>query len=522
MAKMGFMGFFDKPEHRLVAAEMAVRNTEFGGKNNLIKVELNPSTNKVEFVLNATGQRFDSVERAFSEASGYMFTQFAQVDAMPAGIKALGKRAVRGEAINPLQHAAVGQILTGIQNNIRNIFVTSSDPATNAKRAEAFRVLQAMGFTEDQLKNENLSLNLATTKNQKGLKLSDTMERLRSKGQEFIPIIDKDGATLMQFRLGGKSLTEAQAFMLMSAVGNPLLSTDELYKKLLSKDGNLSSLMSKLGKRVRALVGERDLTLTLDDMSGSYTDKAGKVINVKAEKEVVIEEGLSFLKRRFGIGDNIDPDAAAFVSKVGDDKIKKIIESSFERSGMSEIETSSLLTKSSVRNIIRKSSTEDELKEGIEALLASGEITEKELRAFKQYMSDAAQEIDGLAILSEDHFNMGKKNIKRKIDQLKKEIASGSFGPAQKQQAYANLVQLQDLYQRVASAENLYQVTGRGYTPEGSTKVAFMVGKIDEDLARKGVYSVIGRSGKKRELGFVNARKRYRLCSVKWIWYSRF
>lgn len=270
MSTMGFMGFLEKPEHRLIAAQAAVRNTAFGGKNNLVKVELDPTTEKVVFIVNATGERVNSVEEAFTRANSFMLTQFNEIKPVSGSVRALGKLGASGsiETRNPTQLAAVGEILQRIQENMRR-----ADPKSLA-------LLEKMGFTKEEITTKELSLNLATTKNQRGIKLEDQIKRLRERGHEFIPIVDKDGATLMQFKIGGRSLTEAESFMLLSTVGNPMLRREELYAKMIAGDittgdldmstKGLSSFMSKLGKRVRGLVGERDLTLTLDDMTGSY------------------------------------------------------------------------------------------------------------------------------------------------------------------------------------------------------------------------------------------------------------
>lgn len=120
---MSFMGFFDKAEHRLIAAQYALKNTAFGGRNNVVRVELDPSTEKVKFILNATGRSFDTVEEAFTEASRLMLTQFNEVKPVSGSIRALGKIGSTGslETRNPTQLAAVGEILQRIQENMRGL-----------------------------------------------------------------------------------------------------------------------------------------------------------------------------------------------------------------------------------------------------------------------------------------------------------------------------------------------------------------------------------------------------------------
>ena len=229
--------------------------------------------------------------------------------------------------------------------------------------------------------------------------------------------------------------------------------------------------------------------------------KVVRTVTAKAEKEIVIEEGLHFLKRHFKILDNFDSDANKVVSRIGENNIEKIIESSFKRS---KVDTAFLKGKE-IQDIIRDSKTEDELKAQIKKLGESGAITKDQLKAFETYMDDAAQEIDGIAVLNEKHFNVAKNKMKQNISTLKKDIASKSMTPTQKQEAYAVLAELEMQYERIASAENLYQITGRGYGDDG-IKVAYDIRKLSDEFDH--VYQIIGRSGKKRELGFVTGRNR--------------
>lgn len=252
---MGVMDFFKKPEQRLLAAQYALRSTAFGGRNNVVRVELNPTTQAVEFIINATGERKKTVEEAFTAASTMMFTQFASIKPVSGSILNLGRLDSTGNIVNnnPTQNAAVGDILLTIQENLRNA----------AKNSDTLRQLESMGISQAVLSGEDLSVNLATIKNQRGVRPIDFFQRLRESGQGFIPIIDKDGATLMQFRIGEKVLTEAQTYFMLSVAGNPLLDDKKLMSTL-AGGGPIEDYMSKLGKRIRGIVGDRDLTITMD------------------------------------------------------------------------------------------------------------------------------------------------------------------------------------------------------------------------------------------------------------------
>jgi len=477
MSSMGFMGFFEKAENRLIAAQYAIRNTAFGGKNNVVRVELDPSTEKVKFILNATGRSFDTVEEAFTEASRMMLTQFSTVRPVSGSITALGKLGASGslETRNPTQVAAVGEILQRIQQNIR---ASVKDPA-------ALAALEKMGFSREVLEKEELSLNLATIKNQKSIKPIDFLEGLRKKGQPFLPIMDKDGATLMQFKLGEKVLSEAESYMLLAAAGNPILDPDKV-TSLLQKGEGLDTFMTKLGKRIRAFVGDRDLTMTLSDIS-SIDPKTGIP---KSPKSLVIDEGLDFLKKSLGMDkDSIKQKAIRNVDA------EEIIRASFERQGITDL---AFLKDKSVMDIVASSENNNELIEKMETLLGKDS---NNFKAFKQYMKDAEQEIDGLAVFNRKYFNNALEKMRSNITQLESDITSKTLSPIQRQNAQTALLELKQQYEMISRAENYYQVTGRGFTGEGAIKVAYDIRYMDKEFDE--YYQIIGRSGLKNELGFI-------------------
>jgi hypothetical protein len=252
---MSVLGFFKKPEEKLFAAQYAVSKSAFGGRNGVVRVELDPGTNDVKFIINATGDRFDTIEEAYTRASGMMFTQFSSIKPVSGSILNLGRGTGPNlEAKNPAQNAAVGDIILNIQERLREAI---KDPNT-------LRQLESMGFSQAALSSEEISLNIATIKNQRGIRPVEFLQRLRKQSQPFIPIIDKEGATLMQFKMGEKILTEAETYFMLSTIGNPLLNNTKLMTSLTGGSGALEDFMAKLGKRVRGIVGDRDLTITMD------------------------------------------------------------------------------------------------------------------------------------------------------------------------------------------------------------------------------------------------------------------
>ena len=252
---MSVLGFFKKPEEKLFAAQYAVSKSAFGGRNNVIRVELDPATNDVKFIINATGESFDTIERAYSQASGMMFTQFSSIKPVSGSILNLGRGTGPNlEARNPAQNAAVGDIILNIQKTLRE----------KIKDPNVLRQLESMGFSQAALSGDEISLNIATIKNQRGIRPVEFLQGLRKKGQGFIPIIDKEGATLMQFKMGEKILTEAETYFMLATIGNPLLNNTKLMASLTGESKAIEDYMAKLGKRVRGIVGDRDLTITMD------------------------------------------------------------------------------------------------------------------------------------------------------------------------------------------------------------------------------------------------------------------
>jgi hypothetical protein len=56
--------FIKDPIKKLAAAQQSLRKTDLG-RGGVIRVELNPSTNAIQYVVSATGERLDSPQEAF-------------------------------------------------------------------------------------------------------------------------------------------------------------------------------------------------------------------------------------------------------------------------------------------------------------------------------------------------------------------------------------------------------------------------------------------------------------------------
>ena len=151
--------FIKDPTKRLSAAQQSLRKTDLG-RGGVIRVELNPSTNVIEYVVSATGERLSSPQEAFVRASSLMMTQFESLTAASGSVSNL-----INNPNNP-KYAQVGEILSDIQSKLKNI-----DPATATK-------LKAMGI-DIGATGTDVSANIIASKTQKGSKPKDFLEQIR-------------------------------------------------------------------------------------------------------------------------------------------------------------------------------------------------------------------------------------------------------------------------------------------------------------------------------------------------------
>ena len=104
--------FIKDPIKRLSAAQQSLRKTDLG-RGGVIRVELNPSTNAIQYVVSATGERLDTPQEAFIRASSLMMTQFESLRAVSGSVSNLANNP------NNPKYAQVGEILSEIQKNLK-------------------------------------------------------------------------------------------------------------------------------------------------------------------------------------------------------------------------------------------------------------------------------------------------------------------------------------------------------------------------------------------------------------------
>jgi hypothetical protein len=464
--------FIKDPTKRLSAAQQSLRKTDLG-RGGVIRVELNPSTNVIEYVVSATGERLSSPQEAFVRASSLMMTQFESLTAASGSVSNL-----INNPNNP-KYAQVGEILSDIQSKLKNI-----DPATATK-------LKAMGI-DIGATGTDVSANIIASKTQKGSRPKDFLEQIRKISETgpnkggFIPFIDEEGANLLQLKVGSKILSDEETYYMLSVIGNPIFN-QEKFASVFASDKPIDAFMEKITKRMKGLISERDITITEDTLKAA--------LGVKDPKAVVIEEGLEILRKQLGLGN---------ANSLEQKAIRQIDSATILEKSLGNLVQdpqafiNNVLGRSDVRDLISKSGSNKDLIQQVKGILSDDDY-----KVFKQFMDDAEKEFDGIAVLNKRVTDRAVKELDIQIKQLKQNITS-STSPANRQQLMQKLAQLEERKSVMGSAENLYQVTGRGYYGGAGIKTAFDVRELGvgfEDVAM-----IIGRSGMKEEIGLAGSK----------------
>ena len=477
--------FIKDPIKRLSAAQQSLRKTDLG-RGGVIRVELNPSTNAIQYVVSATGERLDTPQEAFIRASSLMMTQFESLRAVSGSVSNLANNP------NNPKYAQVGEILSEIQKNLKE---KSLDPATAAK-------LKAMGIDVSSI-GTDVSANIIASKTQKGSKPKDFLQAIRKMSETgpnkggFIPFIDEEGANLLQFKVGGKILSDEETYYMLSVIGNPIFNQEKfasIFDPLQNENKPIDKFMEKITKRMKGLISERDITITEDTLRAAFGGKDPKAL--------VIEEGLDILKKQLGLGDanSLQQKAIAHIDSetILNKSLGNIVQDPQKF-------INNVLERADVKKIISGSTTNAELLDSVRGILSKGDY-----KVFKQFMDDAEKEFDGIAVLNSrviyanDKKSQGViRQLDDQINQLKQDIA-GSNSPANKQQLMQKLEQLQQRRNVIGRADNIYQVTGRGSYDGAGIKTAFDIRNLGKDF--EDVSMIIGRSGMKKEIGLAGSK----------------
>ena len=72
--------FIKDPIKKLSIVQQSLRKTDLG-RGGVIRVELDPSTSAIKYIVSATGERLDTPQEAFIAASTLMMTQYESITA---------------------------------------------------------------------------------------------------------------------------------------------------------------------------------------------------------------------------------------------------------------------------------------------------------------------------------------------------------------------------------------------------------------------------------------------------------
>ena len=472
--------FIKDPIKKLSAAQQSLRKTDFG-RGGVIRVELDPSTNAIKYVVSATGERFDSPQTAFVEASSLMMTQYQSLTAASGSVSNLVNNP------NNPKYAQVGEILSDIQKNLKGLNQNQLD------------TLKAMGIDIGTI-GTDVSANIIANKTQKGAKPKDFLQKIRKISESgsnkggFIPFIDEEGANLLQFKVGSQVLSDEQTYYMLSVIGNPIFNKEK-FASIFSSDKPIDAFMEKITKRMKGLISERDITITEDTLKAA--------LGVQNPKEVVIEEGLEILRKHLGLGN----------ANSLEQKAIRLIDSAtiLEKSTGGTIQDpqsfiNRIIQRADIKKLVDTSTSNADLLNEVEILNTKGSLSNDDFETFKKFMDAAEKEFDGQAVLNEKIFK-GKNGViaqlNKQINQLKQDIANSS-SPATREQLMQKLEDLQQRQSVIANAENLYQVTGRGVYGGEGIKTAFDIRAMDTEF--DDIAMIIGRSGKKKEIGLAGSK----------------
>ena len=492
---MNILDLFGGDVNKLMtASEIAMRRTEFG-RSGVISHELDPSGTALKFRNRATNIAYDDISEAFVEASSMNITQFERILPGPGYV---------GDLTNNPRRAQMGIILQSMQDRFNQL--------KSGADAEFLDFLSRSGINED-----NLSFNIIGSQSTRGKRSGEFLRNIESKIGGYIAFPDDEGIDLLQLSVGGKTLSKKEMHLLMSHLGNDIFNTSKL-AKVFGRDGtsrDIEEYLAKIGKRVRGLMSDRDITFAAQDIATylGYEDMfkrflGGSEPDIASRVGIVIEEGLDVFKKHFDMqarGTVLRTKGGKSITHIGqlmeNVDSQSIIESGIRAvSGKSIDEVMTSLDAGGFKDLVESASSSKELDD-----LVKGKFGDKseEYKIFKSIMDSAEKEFDGTAVLNKKLLEGAKNDLANKISRIESDIASGV---GDTNALRYQLSQLKQQSQILAKASNLEQITGRGQVGEYGVKTAFEA--IDMFTAHgydfENVAYIIGRSGLKEDLSLAS------------------
>lgn len=493
---MNILDLFGGDVNKLMtASEIAMRRTEFG-RSGVISHELDPSGTALKFRNRATNIAYDDISEAFVEASSMNITQFERIIPGPGYV---------GDLTNNPRRAQMGIILQSMQDRFNQL--------KSGADAEFLDFLSRSGINEN-----DLSFNIIGSQSTRGKKSGEFLRNIESKIGGYIPFADDEGIDLLQLSVGGKTLSKKEMHLLMSHLGNDILNTSKLAKVFgaggTSRD--IEEYLAKIGKRVRGLMSDRDVTFAAQDIATylGYEDMFGRFLrgsdpDIASKVGVVIEEGLDVFKKHFDMqarGTVLRTKGGKSVTHIGqimeNVDSQSIIESGIRAvsPGKSIDDVMTSLDAGGFKDLVESATSSKELDNLVKSRFGSGS---EEYKIFKSIMDSAEKEFDGTAVLNKKLLEGAKNDLANKISRIESDIASGV---GDTNALRYQLSQLKQQRQILTNASNLEQITGRGQVGEYGVKTAFesvdMLTAHGHDF--QNVAYIIGRSGLKEDLSLAS------------------
>jgi hypothetical protein len=448
----------------MTASEIAMRRTEFG-RSGVITHDIDPSGPSLIFKNRATNTIYDDISEAFVEASSMYITQFERIVPAPGYV---------GDLTNNPRRAQMGIILQSMQDRF--------DQLKSSGDAEFLDFLTRSGISEDAL-----SFNIIGSQSTRGKKSGEFLRNIESKIGGYIAFPDDEGIDLLQLSVGGKTLSKKEMHLLISHLGNDILDTSKLAKVFgaggTSRD--IEEYLAKIGKRVRGLMSDRDITFAAEDIAKYLGNQdmfsrflGGTDPDIASKVGVVIEEGLDVFKKHFDMqarGTVLRTKGGKSVTHIG--QIMENVDSqSIIESGIRAVSTSksiddvmTSLDAGGFKDLVESATSNKELDNLVKSRFGSGS---EEYKIFKSIMDSAEKEFDGTAVLNKKLLEGAKNDLANEISRIESDIASG--GGDTNALRY-QLSQLKQQRQILTNASNLEQITGRGQVGEYGVKTAFEI-----------------------------------------------
>lgn len=486
------------------AEQIALRSTELG-RGGVVKVELDEQNQRIQYRMLMTGNVHEDVEEAFLEASRLRVTQFDRI--LPSSGRV-------GETLTNPRRAQMSAILQSMQDLYDQRIADSPEFASFVSRITG----------ETDLSGLRLSGSMASTGATSGKEAQEFFRAAKATLGGYVPIVSDEGVDVLQVQIGKTKLSSAQMNMLMAYLESGIINPSK-YRKIFGEDITESEkAISKLSKRLRAFTSERDVAFQIQDVVDAMrkTGKRGAQTSLES-LTVVVEEGSDVLRQHLFGGQSFT-DELFYRGKImrGVDT-KGIIDASIRRTIMQErnltpeqlldfINTDEYTAKSQrltsfleskrFKKLVKNSRDNKSLLDAFEKLYDEKKIGEDQYKFFKEIMDVSEKAFDGYSVLNKKVYDRGKSQLKRAIESLESEIKSGNFSEQVLTNKKEQLSMLQEQYNKIKNAKNLYQVTARGQMGAEELKAAFDIVDLGGDF--ENIAMVVTRAALKNDIQLGN------------------